>query len=145
MTSKAMPRVFLVQKTMWSSQCTYVTGRSWETSLCVSSRHYVFSLYLVRRGGGVYVAYITSWSRLDATFIQLRRKRKNNTAQNTCIRTRNRDTVVWVQQTQRTKNNAFIQHAVLRIMCFEYKHMWSHSEMTATCMLWWLQWKIYSI
>lgn len=31
----------------------------------------MFSLYLVRRGGGIYVAYITSWPGLDATFIQL--------------------------------------------------------------------------
>lgn len=63
---------------MWSSQCTCGTGWSWETSLCVSRRHYVFSLYLVRRGGGVYVAYITSWPGLDATFIQLREKNNIN-------------------------------------------------------------------
>lgn len=52
---------------------------SWETSLCVSGRDRVFSLYLVRRGGGIYVAYITSWPGLDATFIQLMGANKKHT------------------------------------------------------------------
>lgn len=39
----------------------------------------------MRRGGGVYVAYITSGPGLDATFIQLRRKNKKNPALNTCL------------------------------------------------------------
>lgn len=45
----------------------------------------MFSLYLMRLGGGIYVAYITSRSGFDATFVQLRGNQKrgfNKTTKN---------------------------------------------------------------
>lgn len=54
-----------------------------ETSLAVCNtgrrcnvKTLLISLYLVRRRRGVYVAYFASWSRLDATFLQLMAKKQ---------------------------------------------------------------------
>lgn len=47
-----------------------LAGRRWKVKTLL------FRLYLVRRRRGVYVAYFASWSRLDATFLQLMAKKQ---------------------------------------------------------------------